>query len=163
MLEFGADAPETNDLQLIQLRASERIPKTWRNELITQGNPGKGHPRVWLMGDAIHAMQPNRGQGGNQAMLDCVDALPELLALSKASTESSHLATSRIRQSCETYEDKMFDRAFKWVAKSGGTGMPNIDLDAFWVKILSVVATLALPIIRFFYVAFFSPSVKKDT
>lgn len=47
------------DMHIYRPRASTRPSKDWRRQVQAQGE-GKGHPRVWLMGDAVHAMLPNR-------------------------------------------------------------------------------------------------------
>lgn len=61
--------------------------------------------------------------GGNQAMHDCADALPELLKLNDAAKEGTPPSTGHISQALKAYEDKMIDRAFTWVKKSGGTSI----------------------------------------
>ena len=42
-------------------RVASRPAKNWRKSVATSsGDVNKGHPRVWLIGDAIHAMLPPR-------------------------------------------------------------------------------------------------------
>lgn len=58
MVSIG-EHDDSSPIMALNLRASKTLSKTWRRNLQPQ-NPEEGHPRVWLMGDAIHAMQPNR-------------------------------------------------------------------------------------------------------
>lgn len=58
MISIG-EHDDSSPIIALNLRASKTLSKTWRRNLQPQ-NPEEGHPRVWLMGDAIHAMQPNR-------------------------------------------------------------------------------------------------------
>ncbi|KAF5622724.1 fungal specific transcription factor factor [Fusarium tjaetaba] len=60
MLSAGAD--EEDNITVTMLRASTKLSKNWRQRLrARKGNADEeGHPRVWLVGDAVHAMQPNR-------------------------------------------------------------------------------------------------------
>lgn len=62
MLSLGADDKDAGEIIATQYRASNRLSKCWRHDAQVQGDAdaGLGHPRVWLIGDAIHAMQPNR-------------------------------------------------------------------------------------------------------
>jgi hypothetical protein len=48
------------DLYVYRARVSTRPPKNWRRKVQTSKNLERGHPRVWLMGDTMHAMLPNR-------------------------------------------------------------------------------------------------------
>lgn len=72
MLSAGS---EEEEIHLTMLRASKELPKSWRAEAskseqktLVNGvgsdggvrGEGRGHPRVWLIGDAVHAMQPFR-------------------------------------------------------------------------------------------------------
>lgn len=57
-------------------------------------------------------------------MRDIADMLPELLALNRAAEAGPPLSTKEIEARCNSYEKKMIDRAFAWVAKSGGTTQP---------------------------------------
>jgi hypothetical protein len=139
---LSAAASDEDNITMTMLRASTKLSTNWRKRLQAQhgNNAEEGHPRVWLIGDAVHAMQPNRqvdspspdknfltrqsGMGGNQAMRDVADILPELLELNKAAEAGPSLSTKEIEIRCHAYEKKMFDRAFAWVAKSGGTALP---------------------------------------
>jgi hypothetical protein len=62
--------------------------------------------------------------GGNQAMRDIADMLPQLLELKRAAEAGPPLSTREIETRCNAYEKKMIDRSFAWVAKSGGTSQP---------------------------------------
>ncbi|KAL4781311.1 FAD/NAD(P)-binding domain-containing protein [Aspergillus varians] len=119
MLSIGSTDEDTEDLYIAKLRASTQPPSNWRD--IRQAcSTEEGHARVWLIGDAIHCMLPNRGQGGNQALHDCADILPELVALNAQVISGRSLSTEDIRRACVRYEAKMFPRVFAWVKKSGG-------------------------------------------
>ncbi|KAJ5714364.1 uncharacterized protein N7483_011545 [Penicillium malachiteum] len=139
LLETGQDDEESSDIYVTALRASNKPDKNWRSQLRQTshgGEPGKGHARVWLLGDAVHAMQPNRGMGGNQAMHDCADILPHLLELNDIALSGSSPKTKEISLACDKYEAAMIERSFNWVWKSGGVSMPRNSLDA---SILSVI------------------------
>ncbi|KLO89400.1 Uncharacterized protein LW93_1459 [Fusarium fujikuroi] len=62
---LSAGAGDEDNITVTMLRASTKLPKNWRQRLQAQNgnNPEEGHPRVWLVGDAVHAMQPNRQVG----------------------------------------------------------------------------------------------------
>ncbi|KAG7045588.1 FAD/NAD(P)-binding domain-containing protein, partial [Colletotrichum scovillei] len=152
MISFGARCDEANEVASLSLRASNKLPKSWRENARSRNDSSKatGHPRVWLMGDAIHAMQPNRGMGGNQAMLDCADILPELLKLSTIA-KSQPLATEQVQIMGDLYEHRMIGRAFSWVTKSGGTTVPYWDLDGILGTFIRVLGMCILPLISFLY------------
>ncbi|RGP81377.1 fungal specific transcription factor [Fusarium longipes] len=126
MLSVGDGDKDSNSIYVTMLRASTKLSKQWRQHLQAQKDktPEKGHSRVWLVGDAVHAMQPNRGMGGNQAMQDIADMLPEILKLKESAEAGSAPTDEEIQARCSAYEKKMIDRAFVWVTKSGGTSMP---------------------------------------
>ncbi|KAL4868251.1 hypothetical protein BDV12DRAFT_197473 [Aspergillus spectabilis] len=58
-----------HDLYVFQPLASTRPPLNWRSKAQKADNPTISHPRVWFLGYSMHAMLPNRGMGGNKAML----------------------------------------------------------------------------------------------
>lgn len=62
--------------------------------------------------------------GGNQAILDCADILPELRGLSESAKLGGPVSSEQVKAALSRYEGKMVDRAFTWVAKSGGTWVP---------------------------------------
>ncbi|KAH7183705.1 uncharacterized protein B0J16DRAFT_374098 [Fusarium flagelliforme] len=152
MLSPGVDE---DNITVTMLRASTKLSKNWRQQLRSRnGNPDEeGHPRVWLVGDAVHAMQPNRGMGGNQAMRDIADVLPELLELNRAAEAGPPLSSKEIETRCNSYETQMIDRSFDWVAKSGGTAQPTVDLDGLLGSVISFLASLLLPVATILYKA----------
>lgn len=62
MLSAGTGTGESDSVACIPVRASTKPSKHWREKLRKKNpeDPNLGHPRVWLLGDAIHAMQPTR-------------------------------------------------------------------------------------------------------
>ncbi|CCT66585.1 uncharacterized protein FFUJ_03625 [Fusarium fujikuroi IMI 58289] len=137
---LSAGAGDEDNITVTMLRASTKLPKNWRQRLQAQNgnNPEEGHPR---------------GMGGNQAMRDVADILPELLALNRAAEAGPPLSTKEIEVRCNAYEKKMIDRSFAWVAKSGGTTQPTVDLDGFLGSIISFLAGLLLPVATILYKA----------
>ena len=73
------------------------------------------------MGDAIHAMLPARGQGGNQSMKDAAVLLPFIVQLADLAKLNKHATNLEVTSVCERYENEMIPRTFAWVQKSGGT------------------------------------------
>ena len=63
MLSIGIKDSDDSGVTAIPLHASTKPSSTWREDAGRKSgdrfNP-KGHPRVWLIGDSMHAMQPNR-------------------------------------------------------------------------------------------------------
>ncbi|KAJ4349228.1 hypothetical protein N0V95_004764 [Ascochyta clinopodiicola] len=151
MLSVGDDDPEYTDMLVTQFRASIEPRADWRAEA-RKIDKDKGHPRVWVIGDAIHAMQPNRGQGGNQALADCADILPQLLRLeSVASMDPARPTFEEVETACNNYERAMTTRAFPWVRKSGGVSLPSINLDGFLGFAIRYLAKLVVPLIKLYY------------
>ncbi|ORY90395.1 hypothetical protein BCR43DRAFT_499239 [Syncephalastrum racemosum] len=68
------------------------------------------HPRVVIMGDAAHCMTPNRGEGGNQAM---VDAVKLAQGLTNVYQEEAPLTNA-----LADFEDEMITRASDAVLSS---------------------------------------------
>ncbi|KAJ6035908.1 hypothetical protein N7540_000187 [Penicillium herquei] len=149
LLKTGQDDEETTGIYVTALRASTKPERNWRSQLRKAHGEesGKGHARVWLLGDAVHAMQPNRGMGGNQAMHDCADILPQLLELNDIALTGSSPKTAEISAACDKYEAAMIERAFNWVWKSGGVSMPTMDFDGVLGKSISIASKLCLPFI----------------
>ncbi|KAJ5691551.1 hypothetical protein N7488_012286 [Penicillium malachiteum] len=153
LLTTGQDDEGSSDIYVTALRASTKLDKNWRSQLRRashEGRPGKGHARVWLLGDAVHAMQPNRGMGGNQAMHDCADILPHLIQLNDKALRESLSTTEEISTACDQYEAAMIERAFNWVWKSGGVSMPTLDFDGVLGKFISIASKVCLPFISAF-------------
>lgn len=73
------------------------------------------------MGDAMHAMMPNRGMGGNQAMLDAKVIVPFLERLNYLAKKTGSVSEEAIGAACDEYEREMIPRSFDWVEASGGT------------------------------------------
>jgi hypothetical protein len=69
----------------------------------------------------MHVMLPNRGMGGNQAMLDTTFIAPLLERLNKSAEARGHVSTGEVAAACQEYEKEMIPRAFEWVELSGGT------------------------------------------
>jgi hypothetical protein len=148
MIDIRDDDTGDTDMLATQLRASTQPKPDWRRRAQQEGSE-KGHPRVWVVGDAMHAMQPNRGQGGNQALADCADLLPQLLHLnSLANISLAHPTYEDVALACEKYETAMIPRAFSWVRKSGGTSFPNINLDGVLGVVVYLVAKLVMPLLK---------------
>ncbi|KZM20527.1 uncharacterized protein EKO05_0008908 [Ascochyta rabiei] len=154
MLSVGGDDPEHTDMLVTQFRASTQPRADWRAEARKIGKD-KGHPRVWVIGDAIHAMQPTRGQGGNQALADCADILPQLLRLdSLASIDPVRPTFEEVETACNSYESTMTARAFPWVKKSGGVSFPSVNLDGLLGIAIRSLAKLIVPLLKSYYSLF---------
>lgn len=67
------------------------------------------------------AKSTHRGMGGNQAMCDTADMLPQLVKLKAIAAQRKPRREDYV-EALETYERAMIPRAFGWVRKSGGTG-----------------------------------------
>jgi hypothetical protein len=94
------------------------------------------------------------GQGGNQSLHDAADLLPEILALNdiaRGMDDTTALTNEQIERACQRYESAMFDRAFPWVRKSGGTSYPNLDFDGLLGSIGKFVSWTVLPVVRVVY------------
>ncbi|KAI8215039.1 hypothetical protein K4K52_011775 [Colletotrichum sp. SAR 10_76] len=116
MIDLMRGAP----LHIYVPRVAKRPVKNWRQNVRTEDKPELGHPRIWLMGDAIHAMLPPRGQGGNQAMYDAGKMLPFLTGLASQYSGKNGVSTEAMAKAVIQYESEMIPRAFDWVRKSGG-------------------------------------------
>jgi hypothetical protein len=148
MFSVGDDDP---DILVTQLRASTRPKANWRAQARKTGTDA-GHARVWIIGDAVHTMQPNRGQGGNQAMADCAEMLPQLLRLNTLANNGPAQPTPEdFIKACDSYEATMIPRAFEWVKKSGGTSIPRVNLDGFLGTFMRLMASLVMPLLRLYF------------
>lgn len=76
-------------------------------------DPSRGHPRVWVLGNAVHPMLPNRGMGSNQAMLDTAMILPLLKQLQESAKTTGVVRKSDISKACAEYEKEIIPRAFQ--------------------------------------------------
>ncbi|OBR07632.1 putative FAD dependent oxidoreductase [Colletotrichum higginsianum IMI 349063] len=153
LLSVGADDSDQTDMLVTQLRASTQPKADWRKRCQKAGN-GRRNPRVWIMGDTIHAMQPNRGQGGNQALADCAEMLPQLLSLANNDNNLARPTVDQVQSACNIYEASMIPRASQWVRKSGGASFVRINLDGFLGFVVRIVAKLVLPILKIYYSIF---------
>ncbi|KAM0421980.1 hypothetical protein ACHAPD_000423 [Fusarium lateritium] len=115
------DVVRGEDIHTFRPQATVRPSLDWRKNVRSAKEPLPGHPRVWLMGDAMHAMMPNRGMGGNQAMLDAKVILPFLERLNHLAKTTGAVSEEAIGAACAEYEREMIPRAFEWVESSGGT------------------------------------------
>ncbi|KAF3020316.1 hypothetical protein E8E14_013719 [Neopestalotiopsis sp. 37M] len=59
MLSLG-ESDDGTDIHITQFTASTKPALDWRKNLQRNGATNQGNPHVWLLGDAAHAMQPNR-------------------------------------------------------------------------------------------------------
>ncbi|KAL1887285.1 hypothetical protein Sste5346_010316 [Sporothrix stenoceras] len=109
------------NVQVFQHHTSQQPAANWRSTAkASQNTLEAGNEHVWLLGDAIHAMTPGRGMGGNQAMCDTADILPQIVQLAEKS-KTQQLKDKDYQVAVAAFEKAMFPRAFDWVRKSGGT------------------------------------------
>ncbi|KAH7191008.1 hypothetical protein BKA60DRAFT_471850 [Fusarium oxysporum] len=119
----------------------------WRATVKNSNDETLGHPRVWLMGDAIHPMLPSRGMGGNQALRDTATLLPLLIEISQVSESGKTSTTETVAKLLRSYEAEMIPRAFGWVKKSGGTTVVPFDSDKLYVRLACMLIVAPLMII----------------
>ncbi|KAF7588655.1 hypothetical protein BBP40_005406 [Aspergillus hancockii] len=84
--------------------------------------------------------------GGNQALHDCADMLPQLLALDQMARDEV-LSITKVQEACLQYEFTMLGRAFTWVQKSGGISAVNINLDGFLGTLLFITGKVVVPVL----------------
>ncbi|KAH7183702.1 uncharacterized protein B0J16DRAFT_374097 [Fusarium flagelliforme] len=137
---------KSEQVYVFEPRATRRPALDWRSKVRTAANPNLGHPRVWLMGDAMHVMLPNRGMGGNQAMLDTTVILPLIQRLDKVMTTDGVLETEVVAAACEEYEREMIPRTFYWVETSGGTKPVPFDTNTLFGRFVAWYMKLSLDI-----------------
>ncbi|OBS15261.1 hypothetical protein FPOA_13854 [Fusarium poae] len=137
---------KSEQVYVFEPRATKRPALNWRSKVKTAANPKLGHPRVWLMGDAIHVMLPNRGMGGNQAMLDTTVIAPLIQRLDKAMAADGVLETEVVAAACAEYEREMIPRTFYWVEASGGTKPVPFDTNTFFGRFIAWYIGLTLDI-----------------
>ncbi|KAK8012301.1 hypothetical protein PG991_009676 [Apiospora marii] len=147
------DALDAQEIQAVPWRQSKAdTPVDWRNRLLTTSkspsDPRIAHPRVWLVGDSIHAMLPYRGMGANQAIHDTADALGPLLELARKKRANGGVTDEEVCRQVAVYENAMIPRAFDWVKKSAAQGLP--DLESFKGKVILVFIRVALQVVGSF-------------
>ncbi|KAH7004149.1 hypothetical protein EDB82DRAFT_520176 [Fusarium venenatum] len=135
------DVVRGEDIHTFRPQATVRPSLDWRKNVRSAKEPLPGHPRVWLMGDAMHAMMPNRGMGGNQAMLDAKVILPFLERLNHLAKTTGAVSEEAIGAACAEYEREMIPRAFEWVESSGGTKPIPFDTNSFfgWISVWCLI------------------------
>ncbi|KLU91659.1 hypothetical protein MAPG_10177 [Magnaporthiopsis poae ATCC 64411] len=153
MLSVGQEEGQTDNIVSIPVRVAKKLPERWREAARKKpgARPEEGHPRIWLIGDAIHAMQAGRGMGGNQSMQDCSEALPAILKLNEIAKKGAPVSTSQVAEVLEPFESQMMKRTFEWVRKSGGTSMPTINLDGPLGTIVWLLGVILVPIVNLLY------------
>ncbi|KPI34665.1 uncharacterized protein AB675_48 [Cyphellophora attinorum] len=134
------------ELYIFEPRASKRPAMDWRSSAKSASVPTAGHPRVWLLGDAMHVMLPNRGMGGNQAMLDTTFIAPLLKRLNKSAEARGHVSTAEVAAACQEYEREMIPRAFEWVELSGGTKAVPFDTNTYIGQLTCLMFRLSLDV-----------------
>ncbi|KAH7109200.1 hypothetical protein EDB81DRAFT_821893 [Dactylonectria macrodidyma] len=123
MVEVMRGAP----LHIYRPRTAKKPAKEWRKKVQNKDKPELGHPRVWVIGDAMHAMLPPRGMGGNMAMLDAGEVLPFLVDLAAKDKLDKRVSNAEIEKALYVFENKMITRSFDWVKKSGGDNFVPLD------------------------------------
>ncbi|KAK7953557.1 hypothetical protein PG988_014251 [Apiospora saccharicola] len=143
------DALDPQEIQTVPWRHSKADTSIdWRDKLLatasnkSPSDPRIAHPRVWLVGDSIHAMLPYRGMGANQAIHDTADALAPLLELARNKKADGSVADGEVRRQVAVYENAMIPRAFYWVRQSAAQGLP--DLESWKGKIILVCVRVVL-------------------
>ncbi|PCD39382.1 hypothetical protein FGRA07_00653 [Fusarium graminearum] len=134
------------EIHTFRPRAAVRPSLDWRKNVRSPQDPLRGHPRVWLMGDAMHAMMPNRGMGGNQAMLDAKVIVPFLERLNYLAEKTGSVSEEAIEAACDEYEREMIPRSFDWVEASGGTKPIPFDTYSFfgWVSVWCLIVSFQI-------------------
>ncbi|PPJ57310.1 hypothetical protein CBER1_07951 [Cercospora berteroae] len=139
---LGPSHPLTNvatsvksNMRIGLLTSSSQPASDWRQT-------ANASPRIFLLGDAIHAMAPSRGMGANQALIDAA----KLVALLKESaiSDSASLQTA-LPDLVQKFEAEMLPRAFKMVKAS--ENMIGLDLtsrvDRWKIYAVGIVLTIA--------------------
>ncbi|ROV90639.1 hypothetical protein VMCG_10041 [Cytospora schulzeri] len=89
--------------------------KAWSNYLPYWPTQGwEGHPargKVTLAGDAAHPMTPHRGQGLNNAILDCYELVKQIEAIPERTLDT-------LRKAVMQYEEEMWKRGHEAVMSS---------------------------------------------
>ncbi|KAL9562746.1 hypothetical protein ACKAV7_013098 [Fusarium commune] len=157
------EAVRGEQLHIYTPRVGKRPPANWRSKVQTKQDPALGHPRVWLLGDALHCMLPNRGMGGNQAMQDSAMAVPLLAHLDQISREQDHVPSQDIMTLCREFEAEMVPRAFEWVERSGGLRPTGLDTSTMSGKAAVFFMNSSATLLQFwkFLSSFISSSEEK--
>ncbi|KAH7159502.1 hypothetical protein B0J13DRAFT_642857, partial [Dactylonectria estremocensis] len=135
MVEVMRGAP----LHIYRPRTAKKPAKEWRKKVQNKDNPELGHPRVWVIGDAMHAMLPPRGMGGNMAMLDAGEALPFLVDLAAKDRLDKRVSNAEIGKALSAFENKMITRSFEWVKKSGGDNFVPLDTSTIFGRLFFIL------------------------
>ncbi|KAI8241420.1 hypothetical protein K4K55_012417 [Colletotrichum sp. SAR 10_96] len=146
MIDLMRGAP----LHIYVPRVAKRPVQNWRQNIRTEDKPELGHPRIWLMGDAIHAMLPPRGQGRNQAMYDADKMLPFLTGLASQYSGKNGVSTEEMAKAVIQYESEMIPRAFDWVRKSGGDNFIPLNTSEVSSRAFLFLAGQWLKLLAFF-------------
>ncbi|KAI0144693.1 hypothetical protein BJ166DRAFT_582971 [Pestalotiopsis sp. NC0098] len=137
------------EMFILSPRVGSKPSIKWRQEIASPKNPTAGNAHVWLMGDAIHPMLPNRGMGGQQAMHDTADILPLILQLAEKSATPQGLEYHDFKAACDKYETGMIPRAFSWVQKSGGANFVPLNLSRILDRVFLRLFSYSIPVARF--------------
>ncbi|KAI1847544.1 hypothetical protein JX265_000795 [Neoarthrinium moseri] len=139
------------EMFILSPRVGIKPTENWRKEVATASKGAAGSPHVWLMGDALHPMLPNRGMGGQQAMHDAADVLPLIRKLAAKASTPQGLQPEDFQTACDTYEKGMIPRAFEWVRKSGGDNFVPVDLSKTLDRLLLGMFSHIIPAARLGY------------
>src|SRR3989338_5743266 len=102
----------------------------------------RAHPRVTLLGDAMHAMTTHRGLGANTAFLDAVDLTEALVSV--------HTLTSSLSHAIDRYHRLASSRGAKNISESLHSSRTLHTLSPFSFFFVSVF----LRILNFFFFLF---------
>ncbi|XP_014550241.1 hypothetical protein COCVIDRAFT_43174 [Bipolaris victoriae FI3] len=141
---------QDSDIYVYRSMVSVNPGQGWRAKVRSRKEPEKGDSRIWLLGDAIHAMLPTRGMGGNTALRDTATALDLLRQLSSFSGPSRKVEKRAIDRACTEFEAEMIPRAFNWVRKSGGTTVVPVDASTIWGKVFFTLAAIGMRLSYYF-------------
>ncbi|TLD11695.1 hypothetical protein PspLS_11814 [Pyricularia sp. CBS 133598] len=142
------DALEPDALQSVPLRQAKDTPADWRRRARADpahaDDPDVAHPRVWLLGDSIHPMLPNRGMGANNAICDTADMLGPLIELAREKKKRGHVPDEVARAQVEVYENAMIPRSMSWVKTSAQQGIPDLNTIQGKLVVFSIRLVLAV-------------------
>ncbi|KAH7018603.1 uncharacterized protein B0I36DRAFT_354863 [Microdochium trichocladiopsis] len=126
------DAVDDDNLITTPTRSAKTdTPVNWRQKILADAakvvDRDLANPRVWLMGDSIHAMLPSRGMGANNAIRDTADVLGPLLELGKQHKSRSNVTDEQVSTQLAIFENTMLPRAMAWVKKSKDQELPDLE------------------------------------